>query len=71
MEDAASIIALLPAGVTTDDIPERLALFEKLRDERAHKIQEYTRQAGKDLTGDNRDTFNSKYFGLCLSQMPF
>ncbi|KAI5460930.1 hypothetical protein BGZ63DRAFT_357761 [Mariannaea sp. PMI_226] len=62
IEDAASIFALLPPGASSDDVPERLALFERLRDERAHKIQEYTRQAGADLNDENRDTFNINAF---------
>ncbi|RYP65816.1 hypothetical protein DL771_008117 [Monosporascus sp. 5C6A] len=62
IEDAASLAALLPSGVSRDEIPERLALYEKLRDERAHKIQEFTRQAGMDLTSENRGTFNIMEF---------
>lgn len=60
IEDAAALIALFPRGVCRDDIPERLELYEKLRDERAHKIQDFTRQAGLDLSKNNRDTFNSE-----------
>ena len=60
MEDAASLISLLPKGTLRSDIKERLGLYEKLRDERAHKIQEFTRQAGTDLTKENRESFNSE-----------
>ncbi|CAG9982947.1 unnamed protein product [Clonostachys byssicola] len=49
MEDAASIVALLPRGTSKDDIPERLALYQSIRDERAHHIQASTRRSGQDL----------------------
>lgn len=49
IEDAVSLAVVLPLGTTIDEIPERLKLYEETRYERAHKIQEYSRQAGKDL----------------------
>ncbi|KAF5002126.1 hypothetical protein FGRMN_609 [Fusarium graminum] len=58
IEDAASLAALLPLGTTVEDIPKRLALYEKVRDERAHTVQEFTRQAGEDLHGEKRAKFN-------------
>ncbi|KAL2194208.1 hypothetical protein P885DRAFT_71530 [Corynascus similis CBS 632.67] len=54
IEDAASLCALLPRGTTASDIPERLALYERVRDERAHKVQTLTRLAGMDLNDANR-----------------
>jgi hypothetical protein len=36
-------------GTYPSDVPERLQLYEKIRYERAHVIQEYSRQAGRDL----------------------
>ena len=60
IEDAASLCALLPRGTRRDDIADRLPLYEKLRDHRAHKVQEFTRQAGMDLNDENRGDFNSK-----------
>ncbi|KAF4980023.1 hypothetical protein FZEAL_3885 [Fusarium zealandicum] len=62
IEDAASLCALLPRGTTKDDIAERLSLYEKLRDERAHKVQAFTRLAGKDLNDENRGDFNIMEF---------
>ncbi|KAH6649269.1 hypothetical protein F5144DRAFT_480371 [Chaetomium tenue] len=62
IEDAASLAALLPRGTTVDDIPERLALYEKVRDERAHKVQALTRIAGMDLNDVNREKFNIMEF---------
>ncbi|KAK2736756.1 hypothetical protein FQN55_001518 [Onygenales sp. PD_40] len=49
IEDAASLAVLLHEGISRKDIPERLKLYEKCRIDRAHRIQEYTRLAGRDL----------------------
>lgn len=49
MEDAAALSVVLPAGTKREEIPERLKLYEKIRYERANKIQEYSRIAGRDL----------------------
>ncbi|KAF4339639.1 3-hydroxybenzoate 6-hydroxylase 1 [Fusarium beomiforme] len=62
IEDAASLVALLPAGTSVEDIPSRLALYEKIRDERAHKVQDFTRQAGEDLNEEKRAKFNINQF---------
>jgi hypothetical protein len=62
IEDAASLSVLLPRGTTADDIPERLALYEKIRDGRASKVQTLTRMAGMDLNDANRGNFNGKSF---------
>ncbi|KAH7170583.1 hypothetical protein EDB81DRAFT_941469 [Dactylonectria macrodidyma] len=48
MEDAAALSTVLPKGTAPEDVPERLKLYEKIRYERAHRIQDYSRQAGKD-----------------------
>lgn len=48
IEDAASLSIVLPKGTSPDAVQERLKLYEKIRYERAHTIQEYSRQAGKD-----------------------
>lgn len=60
IEDAASLCALLPRDTHREEIPERLGLYEKIRDKRAHKIQEFTRLAGVDLDDKNRGKFNSE-----------
>lgn len=64
MEDAVALTALLPLGVTPEDIPERLALYEKVRDERAHRIQEVSRMMGEDMDEEARRNFNSMCFTL-------
>lgn len=60
IEDTASLCALLPRGTTASYIPERLALYERVRDERAHKVQTLTRLAGMDLNDANRGNITSK-----------
>jgi 2-polyprenyl-6-methoxyphenol hydroxylase-like FAD-dependent oxidoreductase len=49
IEDAQSLAVVLPLGTPVEEIPERLKLYEKCRYERASRIQEYSRIAGKDL----------------------
>lgn len=70
IEDAASLFALLPRGTSVNDIPERLALYEKVRDERAHKVQSLTRIAGTDLNDENREKFNSQYIVIFYCPLP-
>jgi 2-polyprenyl-6-methoxyphenol hydroxylase-like FAD-dependent oxidoreductase len=48
IEDAAALTVILPAGTVPCEIPERLSIYEEIRYERAHVIQEYSRLAGKD-----------------------
>ncbi|KAI1430025.1 hypothetical protein F5Y12DRAFT_781623 [Xylaria sp. FL1777] len=48
IEDAAALGTVFPKGTRPSDVPERLRLYESIRYERAHMIQEYSRQAGKD-----------------------
>ncbi|KAI1844277.1 hypothetical protein JX265_007884 [Neoarthrinium moseri] len=48
MEDAAALAAVLPSGTYPEDVAERLKVYEKIRYDRGHLIQEYSRQAGKD-----------------------
>jgi 2-polyprenyl-6-methoxyphenol hydroxylase-like FAD-dependent oxidoreductase len=61
IEDSASLIALLPRGTNPADLPERLALYEKIRDKRAHDIQEFTRRMGADINDETRGKMNSMY----------
>ncbi|KAM0558078.1 hypothetical protein ACHAPJ_005245 [Fusarium lateritium] len=49
IEDAAALAVVLPQGTTAEQVTERLELYQDFRYERAHKIQEYSRQAGKDI----------------------
>ncbi len=61
IEDSASLCVLFPRGTPKDEIPERLALYEKIRMTRAHKIQQFTRLTGADLDDEERQSLNSKY----------
>lgn len=48
IEDAASLAVVLPLGTPVDEIPDRLALYNSIRHERAHKIQDFSRIIGQD-----------------------
>lgn len=48
IEDAAAITVVLPDGTCPADVPERLKMYEKIRYDRAHKIQSDSRRAGSD-----------------------
>lgn len=61
MEDAATLITVLEKSARREDVPARLKLYEQIRFERANRIQEYSRLAGRDLKNDTK--MNSK-FGL-------
>jgi 2-polyprenyl-6-methoxyphenol hydroxylase-like FAD-dependent oxidoreductase len=49
IEDAASLAVCFPADTPVSEVPARLKLYEKIRYERANRIQEYSRIAGHDL----------------------
>jgi 2-polyprenyl-6-methoxyphenol hydroxylase-like FAD-dependent oxidoreductase len=49
IEDAATLGVVFPADTKKDEITARLELYEKIRKERAERIQEYSRIAGSDL----------------------
>lgn len=58
MEDSATLSTVLEKGLKREEVPARLKLYETIRYERANKIQEYSRLAGKDLKNDVK--MNSK-----------
>ncbi|KAF2113756.1 hypothetical protein BDV96DRAFT_601233 [Lophiotrema nucula] len=62
IEDAASLAIVLPLGTPVAEVSERLKLYEKCRYERASRIQEYSRQSGKDL-GDGPPLDVNAYVG--------
>lgn len=49
MEDAASLAVILPEDTPRDEITARLQLYEKIRIQRANRLQEYSRIMGYDL----------------------
>lgn len=60
MEDAASLAVVLPRDTQASDVAERLQLYESFRLQRAHRIQEYSRIAGRDL-GKDEPGLNSTF----------
>lgn len=50
IEDAVSLAAMLPRGVTVDEVPERLKVYEKARHERATTVQQMTRESSQLLS---------------------
>lgn len=60
IEDAATLSVVLPRGTPPQDVPERLRLYEKIRYDRAHTIQEFSRKAGEDRR-DDKPQVDSKH----------
>ncbi|KAF2966909.1 hypothetical protein GQX73_g6652 [Xylaria multiplex] len=65
IEDAAAIGVVLSKGVKPDEVPERLRLYGSIRQQRANRLQEYSRIAGQDLGGKELDMtgFTAYNFG--------
>ncbi|UPK89255.1 hypothetical protein LCI18_000190 [Fusarium solani-melongenae] len=59
IEDAAAITVVLPYGTCPADVPERLKMYQKIRYDRAHKIQSDSRRAGSDWK-DGKPQVNRK-----------
>ena len=56
MEDAVALGTVLEKGLTADEVPARLKLYNDIRYERACKIQQYTRLAGLDVQEGKLDS---------------
>jgi 2-polyprenyl-6-methoxyphenol hydroxylase-like FAD-dependent oxidoreductase len=67
IEDALSLSAVLPFGTRPADVPERLHLYEKIRYERAHAIQQFTRLAGRDLDQQEGGKLDSMFSSEIIS----
>lgn len=70
IEDAVALATLLPLGTSRQDIPERLQLYNECRYERSHKIQDFTRTAGKDAAelaaeGKKLDMMEYQKYNFC------
>lgn len=65
IEDSATLSVVLPMGTSPEAVSDRLKLYEKIRYDRAHQIQEYSRQAGKDWI-DGKPQIDSKSRDLHL-----
>ncbi|KKK11821.1 FAD binding domain protein [Aspergillus rambellii] len=48
IEDAASLAVVLPLGTPVEEVPLRLQLYDQIRHQRASRIQEFSRLAGRD-----------------------
>ncbi|KAM5349873.1 hypothetical protein ACJ41O_006378 [Fusarium nematophilum] len=64
MEDAVSLAVVLQRGTTADEVPERLRLYEDIRYDRANKIQEHSRWAGKDIRDDKFDMMEFSNYNM-------
>jgi 2-polyprenyl-6-methoxyphenol hydroxylase-like FAD-dependent oxidoreductase len=49
IEDAATLGVVFPGDVKKEEITARLELYHQTRKDRAHRIQEYSRVAGRDI----------------------
>ncbi|KUI60403.1 3-hydroxybenzoate 6-hydroxylase 1 [Cytospora mali] len=66
IEDAVSVAMMLPLGTTPDQVPARLALYERARFDRVTRVMDYTIINGQDGEGlgeaglirAQRETFN-------------
>lgn len=58
IEDAASLAVVLGAGTPREEIPDRLKLYERIRYDRANRIQDFSRLMGADL--DKKVKLDSK-----------
>ncbi|OQN99701.1 hypothetical protein B0A48_14471 [Cryoendolithus antarcticus] len=65
MEDGAAIACVLPLGTPREEIPERLALYDKIRHFRATEIQRVSRVLGMDKKdhGVDHQAFTAYNFG--------
>lgn len=57
IEDAAALATVLGPSTPREQIPDRLKLYELIRYERAHAIQEFSRLSGQDV-GDGKPPFD-------------
>lgn len=56
MEDAVALATVLEKGCNRNEVPERLELYNRIRYERACRVQQYTRLAGKDVEDSKLDS---------------
>ncbi|KAB8251155.1 hypothetical protein BDV35DRAFT_399966 [Aspergillus flavus] len=61
IEDGLSLAVMLPGDVSREDVPTRLELYAKARQERVLQIQEYTRESGRRHVGGKEAAIISSY----------
>ncbi|KAJ4129654.1 hypothetical protein NW754_003936 [Fusarium falciforme] len=64
IEDAASLAVVLPRGTVPEQVPERLQLYQEFRLERAHKIQQFSRRAGRDSVDKDFDMMEYSNYNM-------
>lgn len=70
IEDAVALGVVLEAGVSKDEVPARLKLYEQIRKERAELVQEYTRRSGK-KRGEKASFDIADYQNYCFAHDEF
>lgn len=65
IEDAVSLAVLLPAGTPVNEIPARLALYEKARRSRVDLVLEYTRINGVDENDTTAKRITGEFIAAC------
>ncbi|CAI6101086.1 unnamed protein product [Clonostachys chloroleuca] len=58
IEDAASLAVVLRKGTDSNQVPGRLRLYQDIRIERANRLRNYSRNAGRDIVGLGKENFN-------------
>jgi 2-polyprenyl-6-methoxyphenol hydroxylase-like FAD-dependent oxidoreductase len=58
MEDAAALGVVLERDVRSEEVRDRLELYQQIRKGRADRLQQYTRLAGEDLAPGEPMKFN-------------
>lgn len=64
IEDAASLAVVLRKGTDSNEVPGRLRLYQDIRIERANRLRNYSRNAGRDIVGLGKENFNSEFYLL-------
>jgi hypothetical protein len=64
LEDAAALGVVLERGLKSEEVEDRLKLYQEIRKYRADRLQQYTRLAGEDLKPGEQMRFNMmEYIG--------
>jgi 2-polyprenyl-6-methoxyphenol hydroxylase-like FAD-dependent oxidoreductase len=66
IDDAVSLGTVFYLGTPPDAVPERLALYEKCRKERASKIQEASRIFSQSIAYQKKKGFDRKFIFISL-----
>jgi 2-polyprenyl-6-methoxyphenol hydroxylase-like FAD-dependent oxidoreductase len=64
IEDAATLGVVFPGDVKKEEITARLELYHQIRKDRAHRIQEYSRIAGRDRKEGTKNDSKPPFLSL-------